>query len=140
MRTATPLGDYSFAGAHEASGRRELPLRTTSRSRRTRGRYGIIPDSKSFNISATPTDRGRRRRSPGLIPPRKVWKPQHQWLVATWLRLTESARGENCPSSQRGRPAALRIRFFLRMRTAFIPLQIQQPGDEKRDRPGRYRP
>ena len=32
----------------------------------------LSPDQKSFNIRATTTNRGRKRRSPRLIPPRKV--------------------------------------------------------------------
>ena len=45
------------------------------------------PGQKSFHISTTPTTRGRKRRSPGSMTPRKVWKPQPTWLVANWLGL-----------------------------------------------------
>ena len=38
VETLTPLGDCSLLGLMGASARRELPLGTTSRSRRTRGR------------------------------------------------------------------------------------------------------
>ena len=34
------------------------------------------PNMKSFHISTTSLTRERKRRSPGSIPPRKVWKPQ----------------------------------------------------------------
>ena len=64
------------------------------------------PVQKSFRTSTTPTIWGRKRRSPGSIPPRRVWEPQPNWLVANWLRLIEPARGESCPSGQRRRPAA----------------------------------
>ena len=33
------------------------------------------PDQKSFQISTTLTTRGQKRRSPGSIPLRTVWKP-----------------------------------------------------------------
>ena len=58
---------------------------------------------KSFHISTT---RGRKRRSPGSIPPRRVWKPQPNRLVDDGVRLMEPARGESCPSRQRRGPAA----------------------------------
>ena len=65
------------------------------------------PDQKSFNTSTTPTTRGRKRRSPGSIPPGTMWKPQPHRRVADWLRLMKPARGESCPSGQRRGPAAL---------------------------------
>ena len=34
------------------------------------------PDHKSFHTSTKVTNRGRKRWSPGSIPPRTVWKPQ----------------------------------------------------------------
>ena len=40
------------------------------------------PGHKFLLISATPTTRGRKRRSLGSIPSRTVWKPQFHWLVA----------------------------------------------------------
>ena len=64
------------------------------------------PDEKFFHISTTPTTRGRKRRSPGSIPPRTVWRPQPHWLAADELGLMEPARGEGCPSGQRRGPAA----------------------------------
>ena len=64
------------------------------------------PDYKSLRISTTPTTQGRRRTSPGSIPPRRVWKPQPHWMVADWLRVMEPARGQSCTSGQRQRPAA----------------------------------
>ena len=54
---------------------------------------------KSFHISTTPTIRGRKRRSLGTTPPRKVWKPQSNWVVADWLGRMP-AGGEGCPSGQ----------------------------------------
>ena len=47
-----------------------------------------------------------KRRSPGSIPPRRVWKPLPHWLVVDWLRLMEPAHGEGCLSGQRRRPTA----------------------------------
>ena len=165
-------------------------------------------------MSTNLTTRGRKRRSPGSIPPRMVSKSQPHWVIADWLGLMGPARGEGCPSGQHQRPAvpgkdmALsphkksfyvsttlnnpgtktqiarvdtapqsvgtptpltgwlmivrgswshraarvaspdnvevppqpgRIMFYPRMRNFPISLQIQQPGDENRDRPVRYR-
>ena len=42
------------------------------------------------------------------MSPRKVWKPQPNWLDANWLRLIEPAPGESCLSGQRRGPAAPR--------------------------------
>ena len=64
------------------------------------------PDQKPFNISTTPTTRGRKRRFPRSIPPRRAWKPQPHWLVADWLGLMEPARCESFPSGQCRGPAA----------------------------------
>ena len=61
---------------------------------------------KPFNLSTTPTTRGRKRRSLGSMPPRKVWKLQPNWRIANWLRLMEPACGESCLSGQRRGPAA----------------------------------
>ena len=64
------------------------------------------PGQKSFHISTTPTTRGGKRRPPGSIPPRRVWKPQPHWVIADWLELImEPARGESFPSGQRRGPA-----------------------------------
>ena len=64
------------------------------------------PGQKPFHISTTPTTQGRKHRSPGSIPSRRVWKPQPNWVIADWLGLMELARGESCPSGQRRGPAA----------------------------------
>ena len=64
------------------------------------------PHYKSFHKSTTPTSRGRKRRSPGSIPPRRMWKLQSHWVIADWLGLMVPARGESCPSGQRRGPAA----------------------------------
>ena len=81
-----------------------------SGQRRGSGRFGEdkfpSPDQKPFHTSTTPTNRGRKRRSPESIPPRAVWKPQLHWVVADWLGLMEPARGESCPSGKRRGPAA----------------------------------
>ena len=64
------------------------------------------PGQKSFRISTTPKRRGRKRRSPRSILPRRVWKPQPHWVIADWLGLMEQSRSESCPSGQRRGPAA----------------------------------
>ena len=71
------------------------------KTKETKARFARAPHYKSFHISTTPTTRGRKRRSPGSIPLRRVWKPQPNWMIADWMRLMEPARGERCPSSQR---------------------------------------
>ena len=52
----------------------------SSGQRRGRATHGgdkvPSPDQKPFHISVTPTTWGRKRRSPGSIPPHTVWKPQ----------------------------------------------------------------
>ena len=72
------------------------------------GRIGYYPRiiNPSISLQLTPTNGGRKQRSPGSIPPRAVWKPQPHWLVARWLGLMEPARGEGCPSGQRRGHAA----------------------------------
>ena len=52
------------------------------------------PAQKSFNASTTPTTRGQKRRFPGSIPLRTVWKPQPHLLIADWLGLMKPARGK----------------------------------------------
>ena len=64
-----------------------------SRSRRTRGDRSPSPAQKSFHVSTTPTTRGRKRRFPGSIPPRRVWKPQLLWAIADWLGLSQRTAG-----------------------------------------------
>ena len=100
------------------------------------------PDHKSFHVSTTPSNRGRKRRSPGSIPPRTLWKPQPRWLVADWLGLMEPARGESFPSGQRrGSAAPKEIGSQPRIKNPSVSLQLQQPGDENDVPPaGRYRP
>lgn len=47
------------------------------------GGYGHIAGSECLHTSTVPTNRGRKRFSPGTIPPRTVWKPPlgvHHWL------------------------------------------------------------
>ena len=84
-----------------------------------------FPDYKPFHIFTTPTTRGRKRRFPGSILPRWVWKPQPYWLVADWLGLVEPARDECFPSGQRRGPGAHE--------------EVRQNGHETADPPGRYR-
>ena len=71
-------------------------------------RGGLFPiaGSKSVHISTAPITRGRKRRLPGSIPPRRVWKPQPHLVIVDWLGLMEPARGESCPSGQRRGRAA----------------------------------
>ena len=85
------------------------------------------PDHKSLHTSKNPTNRGQKRWCPGSIPPRTVWKPQPHCLIADWLGFVEPVPlGEDMPYS--------------RIRNTSIRLQLQRPGDENGDSPGRCRP
>ena len=95
----------------------------------------------SISLQLTPTTWGRKRRFPGSILPRTVWKPQPHRLVADWLGLMEPARGENCLSEQpRGPATPGEDGSHPRIKPLSISLQLQQPGDENADPPGRCRP
>ena len=50
----------------------------------TRTRQGHIPGSESIYTSTTPTTRGRKRISSGLIPPHTVWKSQPHRPIPDW--------------------------------------------------------
>ena len=96
-------------------------------------------DHKSFHVSTTPTNRGLKRKSPGSIPPRTMWKPQTHWLIADWLELTEQARGESCPSGYNVdvAPHPGRTRFHPRITNPSIYLRLQQTRDQDSDPTGR---
>ena len=107
---------------------RPIPLRTVwspqpgvRSSQRHPGQDKVsTPGQKSFYTSSTPTNWERKRWPPGLIPPRTLWKPLN-------MRFIEPAPpGEDKVTSRIG--------------TIFIPLQLQQTGDENGGPPGRYRP
>ena len=96
---------------------------------------------KPFHISTTPTTRGRKIRSPGPIPPHTVWKPQLHWVIADWLGLMEPTRGESCPSGNAEVPPHPgRISSHPRVSNPSIYIQLQRPGDQNPDPPGRYLP
>ena len=99
------------------------------------------PGQQPLHISTSPTTRGRKCTSPGSIPPRKVWKPQPNLLVANWLRLMERARGESCPSGQRRGPTAPGEDKFPSpdQKSFYVPANpTTRDGNEFP--PGRYRP
>ena len=101
------------------------------------------PGEKSFHISTTPTTRGRKRRSSGPVPPRKVWKPEPIWLVADWLRLIEPVPDESCLSGQRRGPAAPGedMVLFLDQKSFHISTtNFNHLGFENGNPPGRYCP
>ena len=62
------------------------------------------------------------------------------WLLIGWCIWCQRAARVTPLANVEVPPRPRRIRFYLRMRTHSIPLQLQQPGDEKRDRLVRYRP
>ena len=63
-------------------------------------------DRKSFHISTTRSTPGQKGRSPGSIPPNRVWKPQPHWVMDDWIGPMGLARGERCPPGQRRGPDA----------------------------------
>ena len=138
--TPTPHKDVDWLGLLETACGESCDLGQHRRLAKPGKDKFPSPGQKSFNIGTIATNRGRERRSPGSIPPRRRWKPHPHWVVANLRRLMEPARGQSCPSGQRRHPAALRIRFYSRMRTPSITLQLQLPANENIDRPGRYRP
>ena len=93
----------------------------------------------SISLQLTPKTRRRKRRSPGSIPPRRVWELQLHWLVADLLGLMESARGESFPPGQRrglASPGEDRV-LYPRIRNLSIPLQLTPTtGGRKRGSPG----
>ena len=97
-----------MAGANGASARRELLLPRGQRQGPAEPGENKLPspDQKSFHISTTPTNRGRKRSSPWSIPLRTVWKRQPHWLVADWLGIMKPARGESFHWGKRRGPAA----------------------------------
>ena len=93
-------------GAHGASARRQLPIGTTSRSRRTRGGKVTIPGSETLpylynsNYLETQTQIPRVDTTPQGV------ETQPRWVITDWLGFMEPPRGESCPSGQRRGPAA----------------------------------
>ena len=83
-----------------------------------------------------------KRRSPGSIPPRRVWKPQTHWVIADWLGLMEPACGESCPSGQRRGPGAPgEDKLPSISGSEILPyLYNSNNRDENADPPRRYRP
>ena len=83
---------------------------------------------ESLHTSTTPTNRGRKRLSPGSIEPRTVWKPQpHSGCL---LNPNLGFQSHHHPG---------RITCHPRIRNPSIHLQPQQTGDENSDPPGQYR-
>ena len=96
------------------------------------------PDEKSFNSHKTPTSWGLKRRSPGSIPPRTVWKSQPHWLVAVSWSLRA---GRDVPlANVEVPPHQDRMRSSPRIGKSFICLQPKQLGSRDGDYPGQYRP
>ena len=101
-----PTGHWLISwGPRSQSGAR-VYLEPTPKSRRTREEKLPSPDQKSFHISTTRTTPGRKRRSPGSIPPRRVWKPQPNRVMDDCIGPMGLARGERCPPGQRRGPDA----------------------------------
>ena len=79
-----------------------------------------------FNVSTTPTNRGRAPSSSGSTPPRTVWKPQSHWLMADWLvgeGEANTIRGRICPHPRFNKPS--------------VSPSLRQPGDDNDDPLGR---
>ena len=95
------------------------------------------PDEKTFNIGKSPTSSVWKRRSPGSIPPRTVWKPQSHWLVTvSWnLRAGRVVSLANVEVS----PHPGRTRSHSRIGKSSISLRPQQPGNREGDCSQLYR-
>ena len=99
-----------------------------------------IPESEILPYLYNSNNPGTKWGSSGLIPPRSLWKPVRQLMIADWLGLMESARGESFRSGQRRGPVALaEDKFYPRIINPSISLQLQQPADDKGEHRGRYR-
>ena len=99
------------------------------------------PDQKSFDTFATTTCRGRKTVIPGSIRPCTVWTRQPHLLPANWLRLMGPAGCGSCLSGKRRSPAAFgEDKVPPPDQKSFHNLQLQHPGDEDRDQPGRRMP
>ena len=100
----------------------------------------LSPCQTPIHISTTPTTRGRKRRSPGSVPPRKVWKPQFHWPIADWLRFLELSAAKIAFRANAAVPPHLeRISPHPQVRNHPISQQLQQPEAAKKNLPGRYR-
>ena len=117
-----------------------------------------LPEQKFFHVSKTPTHRGRKRRFPGSIPLRMVWKPQPHGLTAKrqpGVLGTSATRGGQDPipgSTNRGRnrwppgsipprtvwkpQSDIRRKSHPRIRNPSIHLQPQQTGVKNGGPPG----
>ena len=99
-------------------------------------------DFKSFRIHTTPTTPGRKRRSPGSIPPRTVWKPQPHWVIADWLGLKERARARVAPLANVEVPPHMgRLWSYPRIRNPSVSLHLTPiTWGRKRGSPGSILP
>ena len=84
-----------------------------------------IPESEILPYLYNSNNPGTKWGSSGLIPPRSLWKPVRQLMIADWLGLMESARGESFRSGQRRGPVALaEDKFYPRIINPSISLQL----------------
>jgi len=120
-------GRYRLAGCGNPNPRADADWRGFRGAGGIRENRVSSPDHKQFHTSTTPMNRGRKRCSPGLISPRKMWKPPtppaDRWLAG--VRGVPPHRG--------------RIDSQPRIRTTSTHLQVQQTGHENGDSSGRYR-
>ena len=93
---------------------------------------------KIIHISAPSTTWEQRRRFPGSIPPRRVWKPHPHWLVAVSWSLNAGRvvhlTNVEVPSNPE------RTRSHPRIRKSSISLGPQQSWSRDGDCPGLNRP
>ena len=121
---------HILAGSHEASVLRELPLRPTSRFRRTRGGYGTIPRSEILLYIYTFNNPGTKTMISRSISHRTVWKPHPHPLVAERLELKDPVHCVSCPLGDRRGFAVRRVHEVL------SPGQKALPYIYESDHPG----
>ena len=95
-----------MAGAHGTGARRDFPPGPRGGPAALGEDMFPSADRKSFHISTTRSTPGQKGRSPGSIPPNRVWKPQPHWVMDDWIGPMGLARGERCPPGQRRGPDA----------------------------------
>ena len=92
------------------------------------GRIGSHPQIRNLS---TQTTRGRKRRSPGSIPPLRVWKTQPYWLAVNWQRLMGPDPARVTPRDNiEVPPHPERIISHSRVRNPSRSLQLQPRGNK----------
>ena len=100
------------------------------------------PDEKSFDLSTTPNQRRRKRRSLGTIPVRTMGKHQPHWVITDWLGSCSQRSAITAPlANVEVPPHPGRIGSHPRIRNPSISLQLTPTSwGRKRGSPGSILP